>query len=222
MPIFNQTIDRNNLHREEFQIQTIINRTIYLHEAISIQQRFDEGKLWDIARLKQADLQDINTHQIKELSLLLTMLTDADREEKIVLNSEVLIEPLREFETEHGNYLDLVDLAITNSDSLQYRLPEFALFYLLFIRFTSYDPENMLVSIDLAEILKECTEWSRWRKHKIHLNQPSYQGHSGLIEKSAAQALLSTEWLTDIDITRACLWTHRPYAFSKSDSFSSV
>ncbi|VEG92041.1 hypothetical protein [Legionella spiritensis] len=199
----------------EVQVLTLISRMIALHQAVENKVITPE-ELTSIGRLSTGDLQsksedllsgglDTSTSPNDSLKKLYDILKNVN---KLAINHALpLIDGLKRFDSEHGEYLSLLPLAVDNQQTLSVNLNDFATFYNVFVRHMSYKKEAGELGDQYTlnfDILAARTDWLRWqhtRPARISFD-PSKAGYPGLFEKFLAGKLKKDEWLTDLDIQR--------------------
>lgn len=118
-----------------------------------------------------------------------------------------LMEGLKRFDSEHGEYLPLTPMAIENDQTLALSLNDFATFYTVFIRHMACKKQQGELH-DQYEIkfnaLAARTDWLQWEGNRpSHVRfDPSKSEHPALFEKFLANQLKGAEWLSDLDIRR--------------------
>ncbi|WP_157737708.1 hypothetical protein [Legionella spiritensis] len=199
----------------EVQVLTLISRMIALHQAVENKVITPE-ELTSIGRLSTGDLQsksedllsgglDISTSPNDSLKKLYDILKNVN--ELAINHAAPLIDGLKRFDSEHGEYLSLLPLAVDNQQTLSVNLNDFATFYNVFVRHMSYKKEAGELGDQYTlnfDILAARTDWLRWqhtRPARISFD-PSKASYPGLFEKFLAGKLKKDEWLTDLDIQR--------------------
>lgn len=202
-------------HRSESRTPTLINHMIALSKAvkdgaisveeletISKQSTVSLESKW--ASLVNGSL-DISTSPNNSLKKLYDVIKKAPPVS--IKEATPLVEGLKRFDSEHGDYLPLSPLAIQNSQTLAVSLNDFATFYNVFIKHMSYTVEpgelGDQYTIDF-DPLAAGTDWLRWQSTRpTHIRfDPSKSEHPGIFERFLGGQLKRDEWLSDLDIRR--------------------
>lgn len=185
-------------HEEtEQRKKRLVQRIFQLQQAV-------ENKKISIGDLER--IKDMSSDELSESDarLLFDILYNP---EDINIEAPDVIEALKFFDAEHADYLALEPLAVDNQDSFKQSLPDFALFYDIFIQYiTTKTIKGELENSYILEIdkLAARTHWLKWKNTRpSRLNfDASHVGYTGLFEKFIAGKLKKDEWLTDMDIQR--------------------
>ena len=202
-----------DLAQQKQREQRLIQRMINLHQAVVL-NRITADELREIASLSQADLEaqsaDLLRNALDETNALGKLYTVLRHELQVdeIKGIEQLIDGLKLFDSEHGNYLPLATLAVDNPQTLALALNDFATFYDVFIQYMTSQKiaeepgDKYAVGFDM---LAAKSAWLRWKETRPALidYDPAQAEAPGLMEKFLAGQLKKDEWLTDVDLERA-------------------
>jgi hypothetical protein len=202
-------------HRSESRIPTLISHMIALSKAVK-EGSISAEELQTISRLSTTSLEskweslvkgDIDTSGSpnKELKKLYDIIQKAPTVS--IKDATPLVEGLKRFDSEHGDYLPLTPLAIRNDQTLAVSLNDWATFYNVFIKHMSFKMKHGELGDQYAlnfDALAAKTDWLRWQSTRpAHVRfDPSKSEHPGIFEKFLAGQLKRDEWLTDLDVRR--------------------
>ena len=200
MPLFHQ-----NTGNISEQIQNLLIRIVKLYQAVS-KQKITPEILRGIATLSTEQLEEAfkkTPPDDKNLVTLCEIITIEENEEITVNSSEEFNECLRDFDKNHGDYLDLIPLAVSNSKNIQPYLNHLATFYDVFIQFITLvtEEDTTTIGINQNSVTQRCEEWKRTRPSQVHYN-PNQRSLT-LAKKFINRTLKSNEWLLDLDILDA-------------------
>jgi hypothetical protein len=196
----------------ETQVMRLINRMVALHQAIK-NQKITEQELSIIASLSVSDLETTSEVSLsseknnESIEKLKKILIDSEDLSDNIDNADALINALKSFEQEHGQYLPLLPLSVENTQTLSSHLNDFAIFYDVFIKHMSYSQEKEALrdtyqfSVDLRAAKMDWLRWQNTRPMRMSFD-PKTAEHPAIFEKFLAGALNTHEWLTDLDIQR--------------------
>ena len=202
-------------HRSESRIPTLISHMIAVSKAVK-EGSISAEELQTISKLSTTSLEskweslvngtiDTSGSPNKELKKLYDIIQKAPTVS--IKDATPLVEGLRRFDSEHGDYLPLTPLAIRNDQTCAVSLNDWATFYNVFIKHMSFKMEEGELGDQYAfdfDALAARTDWLRWQSTRpAHVRfDPSKSEHPGIFEKFLAGQLKRDEWLTDLDIRR--------------------
>ena len=200
MPLFS-----NNTGNLAEQIQSLLVRIVKLYQAV-LAQKITPDILRSIAQLSTEQLEKAlqkTSPDDKNLVTLCEIITIAEGEEITVNASDEFNECLQDFDNNHGDYLDLIPLTVTNSTNIQPYLNNLATFYDVFIQFIALAPEQNITTIGINKdsVTQRCAEWESTRPPQASYDPA--QRSLTLAHKFINRKLISNEWLLDLDISNA-------------------
>lgn len=199
----------------DIKIPRLIQRMMRLNDAI------EGGKLTieqlnAIAMLTTEQLADQsetlggpdNETPSKILFDLLTMKT-TEATEYAITDQTKLEAGLKQFDTDHEDYLPLTPLSIENKQTISLALNDFAAFYPLFIKHMVVIPHKAddtetayTLDFDMPAAKSTWLHWQRTRPARIAPDTNNPQ-NLGLVEKFLNGSLSGSEWLSDLDLERS-------------------
>ncbi|CAM2996897.1 hypothetical protein [Legionella worsleiensis] len=208
MPFFDDS-------QSETYTQVLINRFVALSKAIK-EGIITPEELQTISALSTASLAskgeliaigtfDASNSPDLELKKLYDLLKTAP--ELSIQEATPLVNALKRFDTEHGEYLSLKPLAVQNDQTLALSLNDMAALYPLIIQHMSFTREQGEMGdqyrIQFDELAAR-TNWLNWQSTRpAHIRfDPSKSEQPGIFEKFLADQIKKDEWLTDLDIRR--------------------
>lgn len=190
--------------------ERLLQRMLQLHQAVK-EGRITSEQLSTIAKFTTAVLDEkikqIDHPEQDDLKKLLGIISSSPKVK--IISSPELETALKEFDKDHGTYLDLTPLSVSDEQTLAQYLPDFALLYPLFIQHLSVtqeagEEEQYSLSIRLSAAKVSWLTWQEVRPIRIAFD-PSTAGYSGILAQFLAGKLdpRKGEWLTDEDIKQA-------------------
>ncbi len=197
----------------------MIQRMIKLHQAVN-DKAISASQLKTISAISAVELEEVITKLFNKtldlsnpnLAALSTFFATINTNlDSIAIDDSAygnVEATLKQFDSEHGDYLPLQPLVIENERSLALALNDFAAFYPLFIQHLSVKKEpselgdKYSVKIDSSAAKLTWLQWKSTRPIRLEYD-PRQAEFPGLIEKFLAGRLNPQEWLSDIDMQRA-------------------